>query len=730
MKSIKKLIAAMTAVLLVTAGVSTSVGAVEDQTQKVRVIVENNTLSAENGADWTGTLLDEWIDIDQESGAVSVYLKALEKYGYTQVGAEYSYITEINGLSSEDGGSMGCWMVSLDQWFTDEAIDAYTVSSGKLENGDELRFSYSCGWGADLGYDWAGADTGLSGIVLSAGEFEEEFSSDVYDYTIKLPADVNEITVQPEAINKAYRAKVYKNEYTPAQNGTDYKPSQPVPVESGDTIIIGVANSAWMAANYNNAQESIYTLHVNVAEPERDHKVEAVESAIDAIGEVTAQSAAAVSSARIAYDALTDEQKAQVTNYDLLTAAEATLAALAPVDVPAVSQLRDAYGAFETEPVYGNEWEVINLARFGIISSEAADSYAKSLYDNIRESGSKLSQTRSTANSGAVAALTAIGYDASDFGGTDLTAPLLDTEYVNAQGVNGAVYALIALNSHSYGKDDPSAEEAKEALLRSVIDSQQADGGWTIDTWSGTDHGSDADMTAMAIQALAPYYTTDEQAAQSIDKALTFLSENQNEDGLFTSYGSYDCESSAQVLIALCELNININEDQRFIKNGKTVYDGMMSFYVSDDNGFSHLSGGESNALSTRQAYTAAAALYRYENGMTSLYNMSDVELRSYTGNKETSEPVSEPDSDQRSDTTSDTSAKPVSDPTSDNDTEQSSKTDTENGNSEASSNGNSTSPDNGNYVPTGDSPVSAALCLTVLLSSAVTAALLKKRRS
>ena len=54
----------------------------------------------------------------------------------------------------------------------------------------------------------------------------------------------------------------------------------------------------------------------------------AVEALIDAIGEVTAESGDAIDAARKAYDALTDGQKALVSNYETLTAAEEAYAAL------------------------------------------------------------------------------------------------------------------------------------------------------------------------------------------------------------------------------------------------------------------------------------------------------------------------------------------------------------------------------------------------------------------
>ena len=53
-----------------------------------------------------------------------------------------------------------------------------------------------------------------------------------------------------------------------------------------------------------------------------------MEALIDAIGEVTAESGDAIDAARKAYDALTDGQKALVSNYETLTAAEEAYAAL------------------------------------------------------------------------------------------------------------------------------------------------------------------------------------------------------------------------------------------------------------------------------------------------------------------------------------------------------------------------------------------------------------------
>ncbi len=73
-----------------------------------------------------------------------------------------------------------------------------------------------------------------------------------------------------------------------------------------------------------------------------EQAADAVEKLIDAIGTVTLDSEETIKAARDAYDALTEEQKAQVGNYQTLLDAEAKLADLKAAD--AVEKLIDAIG--------------------------------------------------------------------------------------------------------------------------------------------------------------------------------------------------------------------------------------------------------------------------------------------------------------------------------------------------------------------------------------------------
>ena len=162
----------------------------------------------------------------------------------------------------------------------------------------------------------------------------------------------------------------------------------------------------------------------------------------------------------------------------------------------------------------------------------------------------------------------------------------------------------------------------REKLIQAILDAQLSDGGWAF---SGDE--ADVDMTAMAIQALAPYYKTNETVKTAVDKALDVLSRLQQADGGFASGDSANCESCAQVVVALTALGIDPLTDSRFIKNGVTMLDALASFYVTGG-GFRHTANGDLDGMATEQGYYALAAYYRFANAQTRLYDMSDVTIQ------------------------------------------------------------------------------------------------------
>lgn len=350
---------------------------------------------------------------------------------------------------------------------------------------------------------------------------------------------------------------------------------------------------------------------------------------IDAIGTVSKNSGNAIAAARTAYNKLPADQKKLVTNYDKLTAAEAAYAEILKALREDETQTEDATGWRKThsdtldtiktdELTFGSEWLVIALARSG---RDVPDSYYDSVVKAVQSAKGQLSDKKSTEYARTILALTAIGKDPADVGGYDLLAGLADMDDVTYQGINGAIFALLALDSGKY--DVPAAAEGgtqvtRDGLVAYILAQQLSDGGWAL---SGT--SADPDVTAMALQALAPYRTGDETVDAAVDKGVQLLSDMQLSDGGYSSWGTLNSESCAQVLIALAALGIDPVSDSRFVKNGLTVLDALLAYAVSG--GFRHTVDGEADAIATEQALCALAAYARLMDGKTALYDMTDV---------------------------------------------------------------------------------------------------------
>ena len=299
----------------------------------------------------------------------------------------------------------------------------------------------------------------------------------------------------------------------------------------------------------------------------------------------------------------------ETPTYDVNTVLNATMAKLA---------------ATVTAPAFGTnagEWTVLCLARGGHFAADNA--YFADYYQRIVETvntkaasvnkNGALHKSKSTDNSRLIVALSAIGKDAACVGDWDLTAPYADFDWIKNQGINGVIWALIALDTHDYPAD------TRQQCVDFILDKQLDDGGWTL---AGT--AADPDMTGMALQALYNYKSQPavEAAAQ---EAFTCLSNIQNENGTYSSGGDENSESCAQVIVACTAWGIDPNTDSRFIKNGKSVVDGLLSYYLPDKAEFSHVANGQSNNMATDQACYALVAYDRLQKSKPSLYDMSDV---------------------------------------------------------------------------------------------------------
>lgn len=175
---------------------------------------------------------------------------------------------------------------------------------------------------------------------------------------------------------------------------------------------------------------------------------------------------------------------------------------------------------------------------------------------------------------------------------------------IDELGLMSWIYGLHLINNGFTGN-----KYDKRGVINHLLSSQFADGGWAI----MGEHG-DIDVTAMTLNALAPYYSGSAETASAVERGLDFLSAKQLDNGGYSSFGAENPESTAQVLMAVSALGIDCQQDSRFVKDGNTLIDGIASFRL-DDGSFSHIHGGASNESATMQSLYSLAAYRRMTDG-------------------------------------------------------------------------------------------------------------------
>ena len=289
-----------------------------------------------------------------------------------------------------------------------------------------------------------------------------------------------------------------------------------------------------------------------------------------------------------------------------------------------------------TEPSFGTgagEWTVLSLARGNYY--DTGDKYFEDYYSRIEETvkekaasvnlNGALHKVKSTENSRLIMALSAIGKDPTKVGGVDLVGAYSANgfSWIKKQGLNGPVFALIALDTYNYKTSDATI---RQQCVDYILQAELANGGWAL---SGTT--ADPDMTAMVLQALANY-ADNSDVKDAAERGFAALSSIQKDNGGYASWGSVNSESIAQVIVACTAWGIDPSTDSRFVKSGGSTVDALLEFYVPDGKGFAHVlettggyAGGEVNAMATDQACYALVAYDRFVNNKNALYDMSDV---------------------------------------------------------------------------------------------------------
>ena len=559
------------------------------------------------------------VEADTSETVWDVLQRVAQKHNITFTASDNNsyhtvYISAVNGLGEFDNGKNSGWMYTVNGTHPEVG-----VAAKYLKNGDKIVLHYTDDYdyeeggnkygqkpsggtttgGGSTGGTTTGGTTGTTTGGTSMITTADRNKAAAVDKLIeKIGTVTKDSGPAIEAARKAY------NDLTPTQKRLVTKLKELTDAEKAYAKLTATA--------------------------EDQQKAKDVMDKISKIGNVTKDSEQDIKDARKAYDALTDLQKLLVDNYETLTAAEtkfAMLDTLGKVSEPYIStgEYMEKLGTPSVGAI-GGEWMVIGLARSGRTVPGVEDYYQKAVeyvQQSIDPDTGRLHKAKSTDNSRMILALTAIGKDVTNVGGYNLLAGLSDLEFVKYQGNNGPIWALLALDSGNYPVPS-GGTTTRQALIDEILSVQTSDGGWAI---SGD--RADSDMTGMALTALAPYYKKDPTVKQAIDKAIARLSEMQDDDGGFsTTYGDgkyiATSESTAQVLTALSALGIDADTDSRFIKNGGSVVDALLRYYVNGG-GFKHVMDGEIDGMGTEQAYYALTAYYRFLSGKTNLYDMTDI---------------------------------------------------------------------------------------------------------
>ncbi|MFC0211552.1 S-layer homology domain-containing protein [Paenibacillus chartarius] len=275
----------------------------------------------------------------------------------------------------------------------------------------------------------------------------------------------------------------------------------------------------------------------------------------------------------------------------------------APKASPEVSKALQAVVQYVLKHNDVSDWEAYGLAAAG---AEIPASYLASVESRLREKEGKFREV--TDYERIALGVMAAGGNPREIAGYDLIQSIVNNERMTVQGTNGPIFALTVLGS---GRYEVSADSlwTESKLLQWLLQRQNSDGGWPL----AEDDDSEIDITAMAVASLAPY-RTQEGVKPAIDKALVWLSKQQQADGGFGEVGQANSESAAQVLVALSALGIPAT-DERFVKSGASVLSHLLSYQLADGS-FAHEKGKDSSEMATEQALLALAK-YQSLNGLT-----------------------------------------------------------------------------------------------------------------
>ncbi len=531
--------------------------------------------SSENG------IVFEINDFTVENGttAMDAFKKAFESVNksYT-LNEQHNYISAVGELGEYTCGEKSGWIYNVNDEFKLVGASEYV-----LNDGDFLKLHYSVkGWGEDIGNYFEGAPVvkkiTLAGVVttvennpLVTGEGSAQ-SPFIVPITVSEDADITSLVMKIDSsLHPNYLSVAVKEGLSNVLSEVNYENDVTFAIATLDKSLKTYYRVEVTKQTHSNSDDG------DGEEYERTH----TSSGGGGTQEKETQK---------------QFDTAAIAKYILKTNPNACIGSI------------------------GGEWAVVGLARSGEeVPKEFYQHYYENVKSYVKECKGVLHDKKYTEYSRLILALTAIGENPADVEGYNLLAPLGDYEKTLWQGINGPIWALIALDSGNYEipkNTDAKIQSTRKMYVDYILNEQKSDGGWSLLKESSV---SDADVTAMALQALSKY-ADEEKVDKAIRKALSMLKN--------TAFST--SESLAQILTSLCELGKKY-DDAKFREK---VTNDLLSYYT--DGGFSHTHDTTVNQMSTEQAFYSLVALKRFLNGEQSLYTMTDAV--NITGNEKDQE--------------------------------------------------------------------------------------------
>lgn len=167
-------------------------------------------------------------------------------------------------------------------------------------------------------------------------------------------------------------------------------------------------------------------------------------------------------------------------------------------------------------------------------------------------------------------------------------------------GINNEIWGLLALEAVSSSKT--------ELVANHVASEINVDGGfWYFDYIDHSLKVSSCDVTGWGIEALS--IAGKEKYASTIQKAIQYLNNNQDDESGYLSYGSANPDTQACVVEGLSVYNRESLLNGNYNKNNKNPIDVLLAFQNSDKGSFWFYASGEDNAYATQDAARALGTI-------------------------------------------------------------------------------------------------------------------------